>query len=117
MEKYKELLEEDEEFAEDMDAYLAEGVFWVPEIARWDYIARHSKQAEIGQIVDSALDAIEKENDAKNKIKKNKIAIIVITVILSKMIIIVITHNNDYEIFDKIINLNEYREGTYEKNK
>ena len=26
MEKYKELLEEDEEFAEDMDAYLAEGV-------------------------------------------------------------------------------------------
>ena len=62
MEKYKELLEEDEEFAEDMDAYLAEGVFWVPEIARWDYIAKHSKQAEIGQIVDSALDAIEKEN-------------------------------------------------------
>ena len=64
MEKYKELLEEDEEFAEDMDAYLAEGVFWVPEIARWDYIAKHSKQVEIGQIVDSALDAIEKENDS-----------------------------------------------------
>ena len=64
MEKYKELLEEDEEFAEDMDAYLAEGVFWVPEIARWDYIAKHSKQVEIGQIVDSALDSIEKENDS-----------------------------------------------------
>ena len=64
MEKYKELLEEDEDFAEDMDAYLAEGVFWVPEIARWDYIAKHSNQAEIGQIVDSALDAIEKENDS-----------------------------------------------------
>ena len=64
MEKYKELLEEDEEFAEDMDAYLAEGVFWVPEIARWDYIAKRSKQAEIGQVVDSALDAIEKENDS-----------------------------------------------------
>ena len=64
MEKYKELLEEDEEFAEDMDEYLAEGVFWVPEIARWDYIAKHSKQVEIGQIVDSALDAIEKENDS-----------------------------------------------------
>ena len=64
MEKYKELLEEDKEFAEDMDAYLAEGVFWVPEIARWDYIAKHSKQVEIGQIVDSALDAIEKENDS-----------------------------------------------------
>ncbi len=64
MEKYKELLEEDEEFAEDMDAYLAEGVFWVPEIARWDYIAKHSKQVEIGQMVNSALDAIEKENDS-----------------------------------------------------
>ena len=64
MEKYKELLEEDEDFAEDMDAYLAEGVFWVPEIARWDYIAKYSKQAEIGQIVDSALDTIEKENDS-----------------------------------------------------
>ena len=64
MEKYKELLEEDEEFAEDMDAYLAEGVFWVPEIARWDYIAKHSKQAEIGQIVDNALDLIEKDNDS-----------------------------------------------------
>lgn len=37
--------------------------------------------------------------------------------IKKEMIIIVITHNNDYEIFDKIINLNEYREGTYEKNK
>lgn len=35
--------------------------------------------------------------------------------IKKEMIIIVITHNNDYEIFDKIINLNEYREGTYEK--
>lgn len=68
MEKYNELLKEDEEkdeeFAEDMDAYLAEGVFWVPETARWDYIAKYSKQAEIGQVVDAALDAIEKENDS-----------------------------------------------------
>ena len=64
MEKYKELLAEDEDFAEDMDAYLAEGVFWVPENARWDYIASNSKKAEIGQVVDNALDAIEKENDS-----------------------------------------------------
>ena len=28
MEKHKELMEEDEEFAEDIDAYMAEGVFW-----------------------------------------------------------------------------------------
>lgn len=64
MEKHKELIEEDEDFAEDIDAYMAEGVFWVPENARWDYIAKHSKQAEIGQIVDNALDLIEKDNDS-----------------------------------------------------
>ena len=64
MEKHKELMEEDEDFAEDIDAYMAEGVFWVPENARWDYIAKHSKQAEIGQIVDNALDLIEKDNDS-----------------------------------------------------
>lgn len=63
-EKYDKLLEEDPDFAEDRDEYLAEGVFWVPENARWSYIAQHSKQAEIGQVVDTALDAIEKENDS-----------------------------------------------------
>lgn len=63
-EKYDQLLEEDPDFAEDRDEYLAEGVFWVPENARWNYIAQHSKQAEIGQVVDTALDAIEKENDS-----------------------------------------------------
>lgn len=64
MEKHRDLMEEDEDFAEDIDAYMAEGVFWVPENARWDYIAKHSKQAEIGQIVDNALDLIEKDNDS-----------------------------------------------------
>ncbi len=63
-EKYDQLLEEDPDFAEDRDEYLAEGVFWVPENARWNYIAEHSKQSEIGQVVDTALDAIEKENES-----------------------------------------------------
>ncbi|MEG0906433.1 MAG: class I SAM-dependent DNA methyltransferase [Cellulosilyticaceae bacterium] len=63
-EKYDQLLEEDPDFIEDRDEYLAEGVFWVPENARWNYIAGYSKQAEIGQVVDTALDAIEKENDS-----------------------------------------------------
>ncbi|MEG1704895.1 MAG: class I SAM-dependent DNA methyltransferase, partial [Niameybacter sp.] len=63
-EKYDQLLEEDPDFTEDRDEYLAEGVFWVPENARWNYIAGYSKQAEIGQVVDTALDAIEKENDS-----------------------------------------------------
>ncbi|MGL4362455.1 MAG: type I restriction-modification system subunit M [Cellulosilyticaceae bacterium] len=67
-EKYDQLLEEDPEYAEDRDEYLSEGVFWVPENARWNYIAQHSKQAEIGQVVDTALDAIEKENDSLREV-------------------------------------------------
>lgn len=61
-EKWNELMELDPDFAEDRDAYLADGVFWVPETARWRYIAERSKQPEIGQIIDEALDEIEKEN-------------------------------------------------------
>lgn len=72
MEKHRELMEEDEDFAEDRDAYLAEGIFWVPDKARWDYIAKNSKQSEIGNIVDNALDLIEKENDSlKGVLPKN----------------------------------------------
>lgn len=40
MEKYKEIMEEDEDFAEDRDAYMVEGIFWVVTEARWDYIAK-----------------------------------------------------------------------------
>ncbi len=71
-EKYDELMAEDPNYAEDRDEYLAEGVFWVPENARWNYLAERSKQAEIGQVVDTALDAIEKENDSlKGVLPKN----------------------------------------------
>lgn len=61
-EKWLELMDIDPDFAEDRDAYMAEGVFWVPENARWSYIAQHAKTPEIGKVVDNALDAIEKEN-------------------------------------------------------
>ncbi|MGL4953601.1 MAG: N-6 DNA methylase, partial [Culicoidibacterales bacterium] len=71
-EKYDQLQLEDPEFAEDRDEYIAEGIFWVPEKARWAYIADHSKQAEIGQIIDQALDEIEKANDSlKGVLTKN----------------------------------------------
>lgn len=63
MEKWEELMEDDPDFAEDRDEYLAEGIFWVPENARWNYIAEKSKLPEIGSIIDEALDSIEKEND------------------------------------------------------
>src|SRR5690606_39438694 len=53
-EKWNELMKIDPDFAEDRDAYYADGVFWVPEEARWNYIAERSKQPEIGQIIDNA---------------------------------------------------------------
>lgn len=72
MEKWEELIKEFPDFAEDRDAYLAEGIFWVPEEARWNYIAERAKLPEIGQIVDNALDAIEKENPSlKGVLPKN----------------------------------------------
>ncbi|PHG81180.1 class I SAM-dependent DNA methyltransferase [Bacillus wiedmannii] len=71
-EKWKELMDVDPDFAEDRDAYMAEGVFWVPENARWSYIAERAKLSEIGQIVDTALNAIEKANDSlKGVLPKN----------------------------------------------
>jgi len=48
--------------AEDIDEYIAENVFFVPQKARWAYIHSQAKQSEIGQILDNAMEAIEKEN-------------------------------------------------------
>ena len=47
---------------EEKDEYIAENVFWVPKEARWDYLQANAKKPEIGQYVDDAMDAIEKEN-------------------------------------------------------
>jgi type I restriction enzyme M protein len=47
---------------EDKDEYKAENVFFVPETARWSYLQSKAKLPEIGKDVDSAMDAIEKDN-------------------------------------------------------
>ena len=47
---------------EDKDEYKAENVFFVPETARWIFLQAKAKQATIGKAVDSAMDAIEKDN-------------------------------------------------------
>lgn len=47
---------------EDREEYNAENVFFVPQDARWIHLLSKAKQPEIGKIVDSAMDAIEKEN-------------------------------------------------------
>jgi len=47
---------------EDKDEYKAENVFFVPQEARWSFLLGKAKQPDIGQFVDAAMDAIEKEN-------------------------------------------------------
>lgn len=47
---------------EDRDEYLAENVFWVPQEARWSFIAANSKNPEIGVMIDKAMRSIEAEN-------------------------------------------------------
>jgi type I restriction enzyme M protein len=47
---------------EDRDYYTQENVFWVPTDARWESLRARAKQADIGQLIDRALVAIENEN-------------------------------------------------------
>lgn len=61
-EKYQELVEEGYGLEEDRDSYAAENIFYVPAKARWEYLNAHSKDGNIGQIIDEALEEIEKEN-------------------------------------------------------
>jgi len=49
-------------FLEDRDEYRGQNVFWVPVEARWSYIQDRAKLPEIGQVIDSAMDLLEKEN-------------------------------------------------------
>lgn len=50
------------DFLESRDEYTSKSVFWVPADARWDTIQSKAKLPEIGQVIDSAMDIIEKEN-------------------------------------------------------
>jgi len=60
--RHSELMAEGEGFEEDRDEYTAKGVFFVPETARWEYIASQAHTSEIGKVIDDAMVAIEKEN-------------------------------------------------------
>jgi len=61
-EKYNQLVSEGEGYEEDMDEYLSDGVFFVPQTARWAEIAKNAHTPEIGTVIDDAMRAIEKEN-------------------------------------------------------
>src|SRR5712671_8064561 len=47
---------------EDPDEYRAVSIFWVPPEARWAYLKSLAPQPTIGQLVDDAMSAIERDN-------------------------------------------------------
>ncbi len=51
-----------EEAAEDRDEYIAENIFWVPQEARWAHLKAGAQQPAVGQTVDRAMAAIERDN-------------------------------------------------------
>ncbi len=62
------LAEWGEEAAEDPDEYTAEAIFWVPPEARWSTLSAHARQPTIGQLVDDAMTAIERDNPALKEV-------------------------------------------------
>ncbi|MGC8734151.1 MAG: N-6 DNA methylase, partial [bacterium] len=52
---------------EDREIYLANGILYVPEMARWDYIKKNANQPNIGEIIDKAIEILENEYPQKLK--------------------------------------------------
>ena len=61
-ELHAELASDSEADAEDRDEYTARNIFWVPAAARWSQIAAQAKSPQIGEIIDTAMIAIEHDN-------------------------------------------------------
>ncbi|MBP6103220.1 MAG: type I restriction-modification system subunit M N-terminal domain-containing protein, partial [Leptotrichiaceae bacterium] len=57
-----QMIKNDNGDVEDKDEYTAEGVFFVPEKARWENIKKASPLPSIGEVIDEAMLSIEKEN-------------------------------------------------------
>ena len=71
-ERYKELIEEGYGLEEEKDSYTEKNIFFVPKNARWEYLVQHSKDENIGEIIDDALTLIEKDNATlKNVLPKD----------------------------------------------
>ena len=47
---------------EDPDEYRAVNVFWVPQEARWSRLQAAARQPAIGQVIDEAMEAVERDN-------------------------------------------------------
>lgn len=71
MELHDKLSQDSYSDPEDRDEYLAENIFFVPEIARWQNLQAKAKLPTIGQELDDAMEIIEKENsELKNVLPK-----------------------------------------------
>lgn len=71
-ELHEELKKDPTSDPEDPDEYLAKRIFWVPKEARWEYLQNNAKKSEIGELIDHAMDEIEKDNPAlKGVLPKN----------------------------------------------
>lgn len=71
-EKYNTLKAEGYGDEEDRDEYLADNIFWVPKETRWEAIKAHATNPDIGEVIDAAMESIEKENDSlKGVLTKN----------------------------------------------
>ncbi|MGH3319260.1 MAG: type I restriction-modification system subunit M [Streptosporangiaceae bacterium] len=53
-----------DQFLDDVDEYTREGVFWVPEDARWPTLASRAKSGGVGELIDNAMDAIMRSNES-----------------------------------------------------
>jgi len=62
-EEYRaQLLQERYADPEDPDEYRAVNIFWVPPEARWQRLQQNAHQPTIGQMVDEAMEAVERDN-------------------------------------------------------
>jgi len=71
-ELYAETKEEGIDDPEDRDVYVSRTIFWVPPGARWEHLQHQAPQPNIGQLVDDAMSAIERDNPSlKNILPKD----------------------------------------------
>ena len=61
--RHNELVAEGYGMEEDKDEYTSQGIFWVPQDARWEVIASNAHTPEVGIKIDEAMRLIEKENN------------------------------------------------------
>jgi len=58
----KKLLAEPYADPEDPDEYRGENIFWVPPEARWSELQKSTRQPTIGELIDRAMEAVERAN-------------------------------------------------------